>query len=243
MKKWIVILMVIIAIGAYFAWPKTHVKEPIMTSVQLDEATKTLAVSYIVEQDDNTHIMEISHDTKGIYHDRSNDNGNGENTPNVLATQDGYELREEIVDLTDDQLAYFLSLEERTVYVDISFEDYSPIETSLVLLLKDEAVEVTKHGEGLLYTFTAPEDMTIKTIGHYDSEALISFGETEFPFDLKKGQSVDVQINEPYKLSTDDKLLMEIITKKNQSFTQHFRLTEDIPQGYLKLIVNEVNAE
>ncbi|MEK4536687.1 hypothetical protein NST21_15405 [Peribacillus sp. FSL K6-1552] len=36
-------------------------------SVQFDEAAKTLAVSYIVEQDDSTYVMEIAHDTKGFY--------------------------------------------------------------------------------------------------------------------------------------------------------------------------------
>ncbi|WP_283249143.1 hypothetical protein [Peribacillus frigoritolerans] len=37
-----------------------------------------------------------------------------------------------------------------------------------MLLLKDEAVEVTKQDEALLYTFTAPEDITIDSICHYD---------------------------------------------------------------------------
>ncbi|MBK5501659.1 hypothetical protein [Peribacillus sp. TH14] len=53
MKKWIIILVVIIALGTYFAWPKTHLKEPVVMSVQFYEAPKTLAVSYIVEQDDS----------------------------------------------------------------------------------------------------------------------------------------------------------------------------------------------
>ncbi|MFJ7678721.1 hypothetical protein ACIQXQ_11845 [Peribacillus sp. NPDC097198] len=243
MKKWIIILVVIIAIGTYFAWSKAHLEEPVVTSVQFDEAAKTLAVSYIVEQDDSTYVMEIAHDTKGFYPDSSNGKGNRENNTQVLATQDGYELREDIVDLTDDQLAYFLSLEGRAVSVDISFKDYSPIQTILAILLKDEAAEVTKQGDALLYTFTAPEDITIESIGHHDSEALISFDEIEFPLVLKKGQSVDVQIEEPYKLSSDDELLMEITTTKNQSFTQHFRLTQSIPEGYLKQIVNEANEE
>ncbi|MFE4243296.1 hypothetical protein [Peribacillus butanolivorans] len=244
MKKWIIILVVIIALGTYFAWPKTHLKEPVVMSVQFDEVAKTLAVSYIVEQDDSTYVMEIAHDTKGFYPPRSNGNGDGETDyTQVLAKQNGYELREDIVELTEDQLEYFLSLDGRSVPVDISFEAYSPIETILVLLLKDEGVEVTKQDEALLYTYTAPEDITIDSIGHYDNVATISFEEAVFPLALKRGQSVDVLIHEPYKLSSHDELLFEITTTKDQSFTKHFRLTQSIPKGYLKHIVNEANVE
>ncbi|PEZ74710.1 hypothetical protein [Bacillus sp. AFS017274] len=243
MKKWIIILVVIIiAIGTYFAWPKTHLKEPVVMSVQFDEAAKTLAVSYIVEQDDSTYVMEIAHETKGFYPPRSNGDGETDYTQ-VLAKQNGYELREDIVELTDDQLEYFLSLDGRAVPVDISFEAYSPIETILVLLLKDEGVEVTKQDEALLYTYTAPEDITIDSIGHYDSVATISFEEAVFPLALKKGKSVDVFIHEPYKLSSQDELLIEITTTKDQSYTKHFRLTQSIPKGYLKQIANEANDE
>lgn len=63
-----------------------------------------------------------------------------------------------------------------------------------MLLLKDEGVEVTKQDEALLYTYTAPEDKTIDSIGHYDSVATISFEEAVFPLTLKRGQSVDVFI-------------------------------------------------
>ncbi|MFU2015589.1 hypothetical protein ACM6Q7_11030 [Peribacillus butanolivorans] len=78
MKKWIIILVVIKALGMYFAWPKTHLKKPVVMSVQFDEAAKTLAVSYIVEQDDSTYVMEIAHDTKGFYPPSSNGYGDGE---------------------------------------------------------------------------------------------------------------------------------------------------------------------
>lgn len=243
MKKWIIILVIIIATGTYFAWPKTHLEEPIVMSVQFNEAAKTLSVSYIVEQDDSTYVMEIAHDTKGFYPPRSNGNWNGRTDyTQVLAKQNGYELREDNVELTDDQLMYFLSLEGRAVPVDISFKAYSPIESILVILLKDEAVEVTKQDEALRYTFTALEDITIDSIGHYDSVATISFEEAVFPLVLTKGHSVDVLIHEPYKLSSHDELLLEITTTKDQSFTQHFRMTQSIPKGYLKQIANEANA-
>ena len=85
----------IIALGTYFAWPKTHLKEPVVISVQFDEAAKTLVVSYTVEQDDSTSVMKIAHDTKGFYPPRSNRNGDGETDyTQVLAKQNGYELRE-----------------------------------------------------------------------------------------------------------------------------------------------------
>ena len=66
MKKSIIILVVIGAIGVYWFCPKAHVEEPIVMSVQLDEVSKTLAVSYIVEQNNDTYLMEIAHNTKGF---------------------------------------------------------------------------------------------------------------------------------------------------------------------------------
>lgn len=37
MKKWMIILVIIIAVGSYFAWPKANLEEPIVMSVhQLD---------------------------------------------------------------------------------------------------------------------------------------------------------------------------------------------------------------
>ncbi|MCK2020510.1 hypothetical protein [Peribacillus frigoritolerans] len=77
MKKWIIILVANIAVGKYSAWPRT-LEEPVVMSVRFDEAAKTLAVSYIVEQDDSTYVMELAHDTKGFYPPRSNGNGDGE---------------------------------------------------------------------------------------------------------------------------------------------------------------------
>ena len=243
MKKWILTLVLILAVGAYIVWPEAHLKEPIVMSVQFDETAKTLAVSYIVEKTDNTYVMEIAYGTKGFYPPRTNGNWDGETEyTQVLEKQDGYELREDAVELTDDQLAYFLSLKGRAVSAEISFESYSPIATILVLLLKDEAVEVTKKNEELQYTFTAPEDVIIDTIGHYDSVATISFEDAKLPLVLTKGQSIEVLINGPYKLSSHDELLLEIITTKDQTFTRHFPLTEPIPKGYLKQIVNEAKG-
>ena len=161
MKKSIIILLVIAAIGLYWFWPKTHVKEPIVMSVQIDEVSKTLAVSYIVEQGNDTYLMEIAHNTKGFYPPRTSGNWDGEtNFTQVLATQDGYELREDVIELTDEQVSYFLNFKGGTLPVDISFNDYSPIETILILLLKDEAVDVIENENTLRYTYTPLKDET-----------------------------------------------------------------------------------
>jgi|GEM_PF-6464399 len=244
MKKWIIILVFIIVIGVYFAWPKANLEKPIVMSVQFDEVAKTLAVSYIVVQDDDTYVMEIAHETKGFYPPRTNGYWDGEtNFTKVLAAQNGYELREDVVELTDDQVAYFLSLEGRVLPVEISFENYSTIETIIVLLMENEAVDVTENDNTLSYTYTTPKDVTIESIGHYDSEATISFEqngkEVVFPRTLKQGSTIDIIIDEPYKLSSKDRLLLEIEMTDNQSITKNILMTDSIPKGYLKQIVKE----
>lgn len=240
MKRWILVVgIVVIGIVAYLAWPKAGLEEPIVMSVQFDEMSKTLAISYIVSQSDHTFIKGVSYDTKEFYSPRSGDESQ------VLVKEDGYELREDVVDLSEEQLAYLGSLEARTLPVDILFDTYSPVETILVLLLKDETTEVTEiteQDEELIYTFIAPEDLTIYSIGHYDSVATISFEEDKMPLVLKKGQSTEVFIHEPYKFSTNDELLLEITTINDQVYTQHFSLKQPIPKGYLKRIVNEENV-
>lgn len=248
MKKWIIILLAIIAVGVYLTWPKESLEKPIIMSTQFNEVTKTLAVSYIVDHDDDTYLMEIAHDTIGFYPPRTDGNWDGKtNSTQVLAAQNGYELREDIVELTDDQLVYFLSQEGRTLSIQISFEDYPPIETILVLILDDETPVVTKDEETLRYTYTSPKDVTINLIGHYDSVATISFkqdgDEVVFPLTLAQGDTVDIFIHEPYKLSSKNSLLLEITTIENQSFWKNILMTEPIPEGYLKQIVKETNAQ
>ena len=247
MKKSIIIFLVIAAIGVYWFWPKAHVEEPIVMSVQFDEVSKTLAVSYIVEQENDTYLMGIVQNTKGFYPPSTSGKWDGEtNFTQVLATQNGYELREDIIELTDEQFSYFLSLKGGTIPVDISFNDYSPIKTMLILLLEDEAVDVIENENTLRYTYTALNDETIDLIGHYDSVATISFEQdnaaVNFPLTLTQGQSVDVIIYDPYKLSSNDKLLLEIVRKDNQAVTKNILMTKSIPEGYLQQIVNEFNA-
>lgn len=247
MKKSIIILLVIALIAVYWFWPKTHVKEPIVMSVQVDEVSKTLAVSYIVEQGNDTYLMEIAHNTKEFYPPRTSGNWDGEtNFTQVLATQNGYELREDVIELTDEQVSYFLNFKGGTLPVDISFNDYSPIKTILIVLLKDEAVDVIENENTLRYTYSPLKDETINLIGHYDSVATISFEQDnkaiDFPLTLTQGQSVDVIIHDPYKLSSNDKLLLEIVTNDNKAVTKNISMTHSIPKGYLRQIVNEFNA-
>jgi len=241
-KKWIPLLVVLIGIAAYFAWPKASVKEPIVMSVQFDEAAKTLAVSYIVAKDDQTYVMQIAHDTQGFYPPRSSGNWDGKTDyTQVLATQNGYELREDTVELTSDQLDYFQSFEHGTLPVDISFENYSPIQTILILLLEDEAAQAVKQDDKLRYTFIAPEDVTIENIGHFDTAATISFEDTALPLTLSKGQSTDIFIRGAYQLSSHDEMLLQIEVANGQFFTYHFPMTEPIPEGYLRQMVKEAN--
>jgi len=248
MKKSIIIILVLIAsIVVYWIWPKAHVEEPIVMSVQLDEVSKTLAVSYIVEQNNDTYLMVIAHNTKGFYPSRNSGNWDGEtNFTKVLAVQNGYELREDVVELTDEQLSYFLSCEGRTLPVELSFANYSPIETTLALQMKGETVDVIKNDDMLRYKYTSSKDETIESIGHYNSVATISIEqnneEVDFPLTLTKGSSVDILIHEPYKLRSKDKLLLEITMIDGQSVTKNILMTKSIPNGYLKQIVKEANT-
>lgn len=247
MKKFIIILLVIAAMAVYWIWPNAHVKEPIVMSVQVDEVSKTLAVSYIVDKGNDTHLMEIAHNKKGFYPPRTNGYWDGEtNFTQVVATQNGYELREDVIELTDEQVSYFLDFKGGTLPVDISFNDYSPIQTILIVLLKDEAVDVVEEEHTLRYTYSPLKDETINVIGHYDSVATISFEQdhkqVDFPLTLTQGQSVDVIIHDPYKMSSNDKLLLEIETNDHQEITKNISMTQAIPKGYLKQIVHEFNA-
>lgn len=234
MKKWIlVIIIVVIGIGVYLVWPKTKLEEPVITSAQFDEVTKTLSVSYIVAKKDATQMKGIYLDQEELY------SAEPSNQAQVLVKEGGYELREEIVELSDAQFGKFLSFEGRALPVEITFDGYSSVGvgTILIILLEDEIAEVIEQGEELLYTFIAPEDLTIQTIGHYDSVATISFEEDQHPFVLKKGESTEVVIHGPYKLGAADELLLEIATVDNKYYTAHFPLTQSIPKGYLEQMV------
>ena len=108
MKKWIGISAVLLAIVLYFLWPKASLDGPIVVSAQIDESAKTITISYITTKNDKTYLMEVAVDEKGFYPIRTNGNWDGETeTTDVLVTQNGYELREDVIKLTEEELTYF----------------------------------------------------------------------------------------------------------------------------------------
>lgn len=230
MKKIIIVVLVTVAIAAYTFWPKAHVEEPVIMSLQVNEADKTLRIAYIVEKKRETRLTNIQYDTTSIVPTEAND-------VQVLETQNGYALREESMALTDEQLTYVLSFGGGTLPVNVSFDDDLPIETIAIIVRQNEAVEAVEDGNMLRYTYTAASDETIRVIGHFDSAALISFEQnstaTDFPLTLTAGQSVDVLIHEPYKLSSDDHLLLEIVTT-DKTIQKNIALAQPMPKGYLK---------
>lgn len=235
MKKIIVLILVTVAIAAYTFWPKAHVEEPVIMSVEVNEADKTLRIAYIVEKKSETRLTNVGYDTLRILPTEAND-------VQVLETQNGYALREESMALTDEQLTYVLSFGSGTLPVNVSFDDDLPIETIAIIVRQNEAVEAVEDGDMLRYTYTAASDETIRVIGHFDSAALISFEQngtaTDFPLTLTTGQSVDVLIHEPYKLSSDDHLLLEIVTT-DKTIQKNVALTQPMPTGYLKEAVQQ----
>ena len=235
MKKIIVLILVTVAIAAYTFWPKAHVEEPVIMSVEVNEADKTLRIAYIVEKKSETRLTNIQYDTLRILPTEAND-------VQVLETQNGYALREESMALTDEQLTYVLSFGGGTLPVNVSFDADLLIETIAIIVRQNEAVEAVEDGDMLRYTYTAASDETIRVIGHFDSAALISFEQngtaTDFPLTLTTGQSVDVLIHEPYKLSSDDHLLLEIVTT-DKTITKNIALTQPMPTGYLKEAVQQ----
>lgn len=249
MKKYTLALAVLICLGAgilYWLWPKAHVNQPIIMSAQLNEGTKTIEVSYIVEKNNATYLDVVARDENKFYTPKAGGNWNDKTyTTNVLVTQDGFELREDIVQLTDEQFAYFLSLEDHASIAEFTFAGYQPITKTLAILLEEEAVEVTKEEDALRYTYTATSDETIEDIGHYDSVAGISFEqnnrEVTFPLTLKKGESVAILFSETYKFSSNDKLLLEIVLADGERITKNIAMTQSIRKGYLKEIVEREN--
>lgn len=210
----------------------------------MDEKSKTLAISYITTNKDQTYLEKARVDERSFYPPgtfkiQKVDTGN----TTSLINQDGYQLREDVINLTEEDLAYFESFTARTPLVSVSYKDYAPVETILIVLKEKEAVEGTLEGTNLHYTFTAPEPMAIRIIGHYDSAALLSYSQNgkkpKFPLELKQGDSVDLLFSDPYNLASNDELLLEIETTDEKKFSRHLKTTMEIPDGYLKQLVTE----
>ncbi len=247
MKKWSGVLLILSVLLAYWLWPKANIENPIVVSVQVMESTSTMTVSYITAKKDDTHLMEVAVNGKGFYPLSRKENGaEGRNNqvPRELATQNGYQLREATIKLDTEELAYLLSNESsRTFSADFSFDNYSPIKAKGILLLEDEAAEGSIDQEQLHYKFTAPESMTVYTVGHYSSVATVSWSlnsrEVKLPFEMEKGDTLDIHFAGPYQLGSMDELLVEIQTADDTYYTRHLKETVQLPDGYLKQLVNE----
>ncbi|WP_217341258.1 hypothetical protein [Planococcus sp. CP5-4_UN] len=247
MKKWVGILLVLSSILVYWLWPKASIEKPIVVSAQVIESTNTMSVSYITTKQDDAHLMEVTVNGKGFYPpSRTNGETEEENmqiTRDLIA-QNGYQLREATIELSDEELAYLMpENSSRTFLANVSFEDYSPIEADGILLLKEEAAEGKLEQDQLNYIFTAPEPMAISTIGHYSSSATVSWSrngrEVKLPLAMEKGDTLDIYFHGPYQMGETDGLLLEIQTTDDNYYTRHLRETVQLPDGYLKQLVNE----
>lgn len=247
MKKWSGILLILSVILVYWLWPKASIEKPIVVSAQVMESTSTMSVSYITAKKDDTHLMEVAVNGKGFYPPSRTDNGaEGRNNQAAreLATQNGYQLREATIKLSNEELAYLIPDDSsRTFLADFSFEDYLPVEADGILLLEEEAAEGTLEQGQLHYTFTAPEPLSVYTIGHYSSGATVSWSrdgrEVKLPLAMKKGEALDIHFDGPYQMASLDELLLEIQTTGDKYYTRHLRETVQLPDGYLKQLVNE----
>ena len=247
MKKWIgvgIVIVLLIGAGVYFFFPRASVEKPVVVSAQMNEKNQEIAISYITTKRDQTPLTKAVVNEKSFYpteNPKEQDEKNG--ASEILASQNGYQLREDVIKLTEKELKYFVELSGRAPLVSVSYKDYAPVETILVVLREDEAAEGIIKGDDLHYTFTADEPMDITTMGHYDSSALLrasgNDGEPTLSAKLKKGESIDVIFSEPYKLASNDELLLEIQTADGKNYIKHLETTLEIPEGYLKQIVAE----
>lgn len=251
MKKWsgllLVTLLLVSVIAVYWLWPKTNIDQPVVVSAQIMESDNTMSVSYIVAKKDNTHLMEVAINGKGFYPPSRAMNGEvGGNTQvaKELAAQNGYQLREATIELTDEELAFLLPTgSSRILSAELSFSDYSPFQADFIMLMEEEAVEGNFEQNRLHYIFRAPEAMTVSTVGHYDSVATVSWSrdgrEVKLPLVMEKGDTLDIRFDGTYQMASADALLLEIQTADDNYYTRHFRETLQLPNGYLKQIVLE----
>ena len=85
--------------------------------------------------------------------------------------------------------------------------------------------------------------MSISSIRHYDSVAFLSYSqngiEPKIPFKMEQGDTIDLFFSNPYKMGTRDSLLLEIETIEGKQYMRHLEVTAQLPDGYLKQIVEE----
>lgn len=247
MRKWIGLLLVLSTMMVYWLWPKASIEKPIVVYAQVMESNNTMSVSYITAKKDNTHLMEVAVNGKGFYPPSRSENGaEGGNTQAAkeLVAQNGYQLQEATIKLTDEELAYLMPPDTSRIFsAELSFENYSPVKADFIMLLEEEAAEGNLEQGRLHYSFMAPEPLAVFTIGHYNSVATASWSrdgrEVKLPLAMEKGETLDLHFGEPYKLGSEDELLLEIQTTDDKSYTRHLKETVQLPDGYLKQLVNE----
>lgn len=243
MKKRIelgIVIVLLMGIGVYFFFLRASVDKPVVVSAQMNEKNQEIAISYITTKRDQTLLTKVTVGEKSFYPIETSKESDASK---ILASQNGYQLREDVIKLTEKELTYFMELSGRVPPVSVSYKEYAPIETILVVLKEGEAAEGIIEEDTLRYTFTANEPMDIATMGHYDSFAFLrasgNGGEPTLSAKLKKGESIDVIFSEPYKLASNDELLLEIQTADGKNYIKHLETTLEIPEGYLKQIVAE----
>ncbi|RAZ81277.1 hypothetical protein [Planococcus halotolerans] len=239
MKKWAAIFTVLLVAGIYLVWPKASVKAPVVMSVQVDEAKGTMEISYITSKRDDTYLLEVAVEGEERYSiEVAGAEEEGTRKSDKLLDQNGYQLREDTIVLTDEELEYFQDFPGHAPLVTLSYKDYEPIKTILILLKDGETAEGVVDEYQLNYTFTAPEEMSISSIGHYDSVATISYSqngkELKLPVELEQGEKIDLSFWDPYNLGSNDNLLLEIETTDGKYYRKHIATPMEIPEGYLK---------
>lgn len=241
MKIGIGILVVVLGASVYSLWPKASVEIPVVVSAQLNEENNTISISYITTKKDETYLMSAEVDGEIFYPAKNSDKENAESVPTKnLLSQQGYQLREDVIKLTENEIDHFDQM-GHTLLVAISYKDYAPIETILIVLKENEAAQGVIKEDVLNYTFIAPEPMSITTIGHYDSVATLGYlqndKEPKFPIQLEQGETIDIQFSPPYNLALNDELLLEIETVDGKYYRRHLKTTLNVPENYLKQLV------
>ncbi|MBT2583337.1 hypothetical protein [Planococcus sp. ISL-109] len=237
-KVWtLVMLLLVITMGGYSLWPKAHVKAPVVVSAQVDEEAGTMTVSYITTKRDKTFLTDVMVEGSGFYPDETA-------VTQELAEQNGYQLREDEIELSEEDLAFFYGFSGYAIPVSISYENHAPNETLLIVLSGEEAVEGTMEEDlTLRYSFTAPEEMAVASVGHYDSSASLSYEQNgkvpKLPLEMKKGDRLDILLHETVKLGSDDRVLVEIQTTEDTYYKMHLKETVPLPEAYLKRLVKD----
>lgn len=245
MKKFLIALVIIILVGGiYWFIPKATVEKPLIVSAQLDSTTKTIDITYIVNKKNPTFIESFTYGEFSYYNEKINPTlAMDQDETKVLTTQNGLELRELKVFLSDERMKLF---EQQGVYVfmtEFMFKSYEPMSESIIYI-PNEVTEAEKYDKTTIrYTYVAEVEETIEIIGHYEKQSTISYEQNgkqvNLPVNLMPGDKLEIYIHDPYQLSSKHQLLLEIVKGNGEIVTKQIALTFPIPKGYLKKLVEE----